>query len=91
MDAGWGGGGGAVTTRAVSNRRLKMAQRGGSQSNFKPSIYWLRGRTMVCRVRLRLWCVHHAIHGQPRVPAVCGCGDNVAIIRSTRPGCDSRS
>ena len=80
MDAGWGGtggGGGAVITRALSNRRLKMAQGGGSQSKFKPSIYWFT---------VTVYCVHDAIHGQPLVPAVCGCGDNVAIILSTRPG-----
>ena len=37
MDAGWGGGGGAVTTRADLNRRLRMAQGGESQINLKPS------------------------------------------------------
>ena len=52
-------------------------QGGGSQSKFKPSIYWFT---------VTVYCVHDAIHGQPLVPAVCGCGDNVAIILSTRPG-----
>ena len=55
MDAGWGGGGGTVITRADSNRGRKMAQGRGSQSNFKPSIYWLRGKTINYAVSITLY------------------------------------